>query len=151
MMIKSGESPGRQDLRLAVWPYRVSAVGIFFAVVCGTAIVWNLGLHPPSWYPPCVFHAATGLQCPGCGSSRAVHALVHGEFLAGVHDNALLVLVLPLLFAWGIVALWRAVRRNQPPLELPHGTARIVLVATIVFVVARNLPWWPCTLLAPLS
>ena len=31
-------------------------------------------------YPPCFFHWLTGLYCPGCGSTRCLHALLHGNF-----------------------------------------------------------------------
>lgn len=28
---------------------------------------------------PCIFHSVTGLYCPGCGGTRAVSALLHGQ------------------------------------------------------------------------
>lgn len=30
---------------------------------------------------PCVLHSLTGLYCPGCGGTRAVAFLLHGDFL----------------------------------------------------------------------
>ena len=30
---------------------------------------------------PCIFHKLTGLYCPGCGGTRAVAFLLHGDFL----------------------------------------------------------------------
>jgi hypothetical protein len=30
---------------------------------------------------PCLFHALTGYYCPGCGGTRAVEALLHGQLL----------------------------------------------------------------------
>jgi hypothetical protein len=39
----------------------------------------GLGLDLFALLPPCVFHAATGYDCPGCGGSRAVHALLSGH------------------------------------------------------------------------
>ena len=30
-----------------------------------------------SVYPGCMFNALTGLYCPGCGTTRALHALAH--------------------------------------------------------------------------
>lgn len=30
---------------------------------------------------PCVFHAVTGLYCPGCGGTRAVRTLLRGDIL----------------------------------------------------------------------
>ncbi len=31
--------------------------------------------------PPCLFHQITGCYCPGCGGTRAVRALLRGQFL----------------------------------------------------------------------
>ena len=30
---------------------------------------------------PCVLHSLTGLYCPGCGGTRAIAFLLHGDFL----------------------------------------------------------------------
>lgn len=30
---------------------------------------------------PCLFHLATGYYCPGCGGTRAIMTLLHGQFL----------------------------------------------------------------------
>ena len=32
-------------------------------------------------FPPCLFHLATGYYCPGCGGTRAITALLHGQIL----------------------------------------------------------------------
>jgi len=57
-----------------------------------------------SFYPRCLFHQTTGLFCPGCGSLRAIHQLLHGHLMAAARLNALLVLSLP-------VVLWMAARK----------------------------------------
>ena len=52
----------------------------------------------------CPIHAATGGFCPGCGSTRAVHELVHGDVVGSLvcHPLALpvVVLVTYLWVAW---------------------------------------------------
>ncbi len=35
------------------------------------------------FYPICIFHQSTGLLCPGCGSLRAMHQLLHGHLWRG--------------------------------------------------------------------
>ena len=35
----------------------------------------------------CPLHALTGLYCPGCGGTRSLTALLHGDFLLAVHEN----------------------------------------------------------------
>ena len=32
-------------------------------------------------FPPCLFHLATGYYCPGCGGTRAITSLLHGQIL----------------------------------------------------------------------
>ncbi|HNF72486.1 MAG TPA: DUF2752 domain-containing protein [Chitinophagaceae bacterium] len=47
--------------------------------------------HPShySFYPPCVFKWITGYECPGCGSTRALYELLHGNILRSFQYNAL--------------------------------------------------------------
>jgi hypothetical protein len=134
-------------------PFLLSPRRLGWLLLAGAAAasfgVWQLGARPPAWYPPCPFHALTGLNCPGCGSARTVHALAHGEWARALAQNPLLVLLLPLLLFWTGHALWRALRHNLPPVELPRPTAAIMLGVVMAFWVLRNLPWWPFTLLAP--
>jgi len=108
-----------------------------------------LGSVSPSWYPPCPLHQLTGLYCTGCGSGRAIQALAHGELVHAFTFNVWMMTALPLLLGRFIVSTWRGLRHDLPPLPLPHGTAMVVLVISILFTVARNLPWWPFRLLAP--
>lgn len=59
-------------------------------------------------YPVCLFYKWTGLSCPGCGSLRALHQLLHGNFAEAVRFNAVLVLSLPLAIWFG----WRLLRQR---------------------------------------
>ncbi len=124
---------------------------LMLAAGAGLALlaVWLLGDRPPGWYPPCPSRLLTGLHCPGCGTGRAVHALVHGEFARALALNPLLVVALPPLALWTAWNFWRAVRHDRPAFALPHPAAAVVLTVLVLYWIARNLPWWPCTLLAP--
>lgn len=48
-----------------------------------------------SFFPPCPFLWLTGLPCPGCGSQRCIHQLMHGHWQEAFLLNPLLVLLLP--------------------------------------------------------
>ena len=48
-------------------------------------------------FPKCPFFWATGLKCPGCGSQRALHQLLHLRVGAAFGYNACLVLFIPVL------------------------------------------------------
>ena len=128
---------------------RRSAGWLLLAALSGVFGVWLLGSRPPAWYPPCPFHLATGLFCPGCGSGRAVHALVHGEWARALGLNPLLVLLLPFGLAWLGWTVWRGLGRGLPAAGFPRPVAMILLVLVSVYWGLRNLPWWPFVLLAP--
>ena len=91
-------------------------------------------------YPVCRFHQWTGWNCPGCGMTRALYALLHGRFRAAAQDN-LLVVASPflLLLRW---LWWRfnSLRTNPAAPFLPPAAAWLLLLVALVFAVLRNLP-----------
>lgn len=101
-----------------------------------------LYFFPPDKYrfwPSCIFHKLLGLYCPGCGNTRALAALLHGDIAGSLAKNILLI---P-----GLITL--AVLWYKPNAALNRYFSRTILIVVIVFFVARNLPWYPFTLLAP--
>ncbi|MCR5472688.1 MAG: DUF2752 domain-containing protein [Prevotella sp.] len=52
--------------------------------------------------PKCIFHAVTGLSCPGCGMQRFLHAFMHGNFLEAIQYNYMLIVLFPYLLLFGI-------------------------------------------------
>lgn len=104
----------------------------------------------PGSYPSCLFHELTGLHCPGCGSTRAAYALLHGDLLLAIHRNALAVLLLPVLAGVVLVKAAAFCRgRTVPELAPPPGTAKAVLWLVLAFWLLRNLPMTPFSALAP--
>lgn len=73
-----------------------------FWKIGGIAIVFILGgllffINPEQfWFvPKCPFYWLTGWECPGCGSQRAIHQLLHLNFKAAFYYNPFLVISLP--------------------------------------------------------
>lgn len=89
--------------------------------------------------PKCLFHTITGMKCPGCGSQRAVHALLNGDIRAAWDYNALIVAgVIPA--ALYIYAEITRVRR--PKLYATLNSLPAVIIVAVVIVawgVGRNL------------
>ncbi|WP_158605921.1 DUF2752 domain-containing protein [Taibaiella sp. KBW10] len=54
---------------------------------------------------PCLFKKAFGVDCPGCGLSRAVSALLQGDITLAWHHNALLFLLIPVL-GYSLLQQW---------------------------------------------
>jgi hypothetical protein len=98
------------------------------------AILYRFPPDRYSFYPLCPIHQYTGLLCPGCGATRALAALLHGHLAEALHQNTLLILLLPFLLAY--IAL--AVRDKSWPRLHPRLIAAVLLLATI-FTLARNL------------
>lgn len=51
------------------------------------------------WMPHCPLKMLTGLDCPGCGSQRAIHSLLHGDIRSALEANWLLIVLIPYLTA----------------------------------------------------
>jgi len=120
---------------------RVGLLLLFLAAVF--LILGILAWQHPSDYgifPSCPFHTATGLLCPGCGSMRAVHFLLHGDFFMSLWCNPLVLPMTPLiaflLFKWFYE--WFFVRIIPFPCQKLVGWS--VVVIFLLFFVARNIP-----------
>ena len=104
-------------------------------------------VHTPI-YPVCAFHRLTGLDCPGCGSLRALHALLHGHPVTALHDNLLLVISLP-IFAWLGFRFASSQIQGRPMETIRPIWLWLYLAAWLAFGVLRNLPFQPFAFFAP--
>jgi hypothetical protein len=93
-------------------------------------------------YPRCPFNAVTGLDCPGCGITRALHALATGDVGRALDHNVLFVLALPILLWWFTASTVRRTGRRFPGPELRWRPWMTIAVAVLFgsFWVLRNLP-----------
>jgi hypothetical protein len=110
------------------------------AAAGAAAILFSFDPSRYGFYPVCYFHAATGLNCPGCGSLRALHQLLHGHLVEAARYNLLLLLCLPCL-GWRTIRFATA-RRCGPPATAvirPLWLWTFLGVAAI-FTVLRNVP-----------
>ena len=111
------------------------------ATIIGGAILFLFDPAHHSFYPICTFYSSTGLLCPGCGSLRALHQLLHGHIAAALHFNALLVLSLPFA-SWLAGRLTIAKLRNHPSnIVIRPAWLWCGLVVLLVFGIIRNLPF----------
>jgi hypothetical protein len=124
-------------------------IGIGLLGVFGALVLYHT-VDPTSThlFPKCLFLEITGLYCPGCGSQRAVHALLNGEWAAAIGFNAMLVIALPAaMIGWAVPQMQRySSTTTQPRFELLHRTIPVLVIG---FWIARNLPVYPFSVLAP--
>ena len=115
-------------------------VTLGFAGIAAAAVLFFFNPTKSHFYPVCQFHLLTGLYCPGCGATRASYQLLHGHFLAALHDNALFMATLAALAARGVWFLKRKKSGQPVRFFIPPYSLWIFLVVALVFVVLRNLP-----------
>jgi Protein of unknown function (DUF2752) len=114
-------------------------IGTACGLVAATVYVAAVDPSDRGVFPPCAFRSVTGWWCPGCGLTRAMHQLMHGDVLAALKYNALTPLVLTLIAVLWIDWYARAVGK-QPMPRPSAGWAAAGGVAAVAFAVLRNLP-----------
>lgn len=126
----------------------VLAIGIILVIATVCVIYKYFNPEEYALWPKCIFHLLTGLECPGCGSQRAIHSLSNGEVSKALHYNLLIVLAIPYLFLFGLIQLFSAMSQkgklkqfcHRIDLLLYRGKAiKIITVLIIAFWIARNL------------
>ena len=100
------------------------------------AVVVYFGFDPSgnAWFPKCPFLMLTGWKCPGCGSQRAIHSLLHLDVLSALRYNFLLVASLPVL---AVLLCAEAVRESRP---MCYAKVHRVVYIWIYFVIV--CVWW---------
>jgi hypothetical protein len=111
-------------------------------IALATMIMLRFPPAQHSFYPQCPIHELLHLQCPGCGATRAVTALLHGQVTEAMNLNALVTLLLPFAAAYGILCYGRLLQRKtirwpQPPPAIIYSA----LIVSAAFTVIRNLPF----------
>ncbi|MDR1406304.1 MAG: DUF2752 domain-containing protein [Prevotellaceae bacterium] len=59
------------------------------AVMAAASVYYTFNPATTVYFPPCPVYKLTGFRCPGCGSQRAIHSLLHGDFGQAFSDNPL--------------------------------------------------------------
>ena len=100
------------------------------------AVVVYFGFDPSvnAWFPKCPFLMLTGWKCPGCGSQRAIHSLLHLDVLSALRYNFLLVASLPVS---AVLLCAETVRESRP---MCYAKVHRVVYIWIYFVIV--CVWW---------
>ena len=125
---------------------RVTLLLVFGAL----AVLYAFDPATTAYFPSCPFFHLTGWYCPGCGTLRAVHALLHGHVGRALHDN-------PFTLAAGsgmaAAAAIDRMRESGTPGALARLTSppalAILAAAAVAFGVARNVPIQPFLWMTP--
>ena len=113
-------------------------VTLFIAIMAGV-VYFAYDPSQSQFFPRCVFLSLTGWQCPGCGSQRAIHSLLHGDLASAWHYNAALLVALPVLGVYLVGELKRTTWPNYYRTISRPIVIYIILGALIAWWIGRNL------------
>lgn len=71
--------------------------GVLALILIGVASAFLVISPQQRFYPECIIHTTTGIECPACGSSRSLHALAHGQIAQALTNNPFVAAGWPLL------------------------------------------------------
>lgn len=85
-------------------------------------------------FPRCIFLQLTGWKCPGCGSQRALHSLLHLDIAKAWRYNAMLVAAIPVV---SVMFLSQVTKRKMPRLYNSLN-GRVAIWTSFVLLTG----WW---------
>ena len=131
-------------LRLAI------LIGVPLVIIGGATALFFLNPSEHSFFPKCSFYVATGFSCPGCGSTRALFHLTHGNLLEALRLNPGLMALITLGLTDYIRFVVSVIHGN--PFQTLFGRLKLLgalMGVMMVYGVIRNLPWPLFESLAP--
>lgn len=126
----SRRAAGHVPQSFLLWCVKAFAWYVAILVLACAVLLWVGDPSQSGWLPECLFYRTTGFLCYGCGSTRALHALLHGHWADSLRYNALLI---PTLAWLGTLFFIRD----------KTVFMRVLLIGVFVlvlFTVARNIP-----------
>lgn len=92
----------------------------------------------------------TGIYCPGCGSQRAFHSLLHLQFKDSLNYNLLLIPSVVIIgYHWCISYINKIFKKDYKNYLYSPNFTKILLAVILLFWVFRNLDFEPYCYLSP--
>jgi hypothetical protein len=126
-------------------------ISIPIAILALGMLYFNLNPKSFAYFPKCPFYSFTGLYCPGCGSQRAFHEMLHGNLWVGIQHNFLIILALLVIFYKFYVFFHNSFQKENTVKNILYHNAApwVILVVVVSFWILRNIPMDPFIILAP--
>lgn len=115
--------------------------GIVVGVLALCVLAWVLHTFDPeqvTFYPRCPSHWLLGIECPGCGTARGLHALLNGNIARAWHYNAALFFALPFTVFY-LVAIHRPPASRLYRAAYSPWTPGLLAVASVLWTIGRNI------------
>jgi len=101
-------------------------------------------------FPKCLFYTTTGFHCPGCGSQRAVHDILHFRIVTALKHNVTIIVIAIVLLSklYAFITQKYYIKYYYNLSHKPWFTYAIVIIVFLYWIL-RNIPIYPFTELAP--
>jgi len=88
---------------------------------------------------PCMSNKIFGINCPGCGMTRAAVAMMRLDFYQAIEYNAFSIILLPLLFIMAIAFIWESIFKKPTFIyKIPVAFLVILFSAFVIYGIIRN-------------
>lgn len=115
-----------------IYKYRYILIAILLLVLGVVYFIYDPGTG--FFFPKCPFWMITGFPCAGCGSQRAIHALLHLDISAAARYNFLVLVFVPII---GLLMFSSIFRNKFPRLYfMTHHKVSAYALLTIILL------WW---------
>jgi hypothetical protein len=130
----------RSEIRLHALFFMMAAVILLMSIVMrtdGEKAVFLPGFKSPM-PDTCSSRRMLGIDCPGCGMTRAFISISHGDFARAWtlnHASFIVYFFVAVQLPWHAIQIWK-LRRNQPPLDWKY-----VYMTPVAVVVVLSINW----------
>ena len=108
--------------------------------IAGLCAVYS-AINPENarWMPKCIFRSLTGLECAGCGSQRALHAILTGHPVAAIQYNFAWLPGIPLLVLCAVAEIFPSKFPTLRRLICSRNFCIAVLAFLLLWTIVRNM------------
>ncbi len=120
--------------------YKLLSIFAFVLFVAGTYYFYkNDPSSGEAVFVSCISKSISGLDCPGCGSQRAFHELLHGNFKKAAQLNLLIYFFTPLAFFIFFKMALKPFNVILPDIIISTKWLITILVLMLLFTIIRNV------------
>lgn len=123
----------------------VVCIGIILVILLVSillVLLKNVNPETSNLFPPCIFYELTGIQCAGCGITRATHQILNFNFKEAFLLNPLIFLYIILFFLLLIRVVILKIHKKDVINILKKELNKflyVLLAITLTFMILRNI------------
>ena len=119
----------------------IIAIGLIIGAILFVLLYKNVDPIDACYMPKCLSYTIFGIRCPGCGTQRAIHAILAGDFKAALQFNPLIFASMLYIITTVILDM-KSVKAKHPKLHnlfLGQKAISILLCVLLIYTILRNI------------